>query len=261
MKKSLSFLLLTFSLIFTLNNCSSIPSATPPPAEPGSTLAGSITLEPSVSSTITRVQSPTPLTPGKMIVVDSTADSGLGTMRKAILEARPGDIITFDTAVFLPDNPATIFLTSSLPSLNQGFVTIDDSNAGVILDGSDIGDEWHAAIEIKSNGNIIRGLQLQNFLPGAGIVISGGGQFNIIRGDPSLDTGPLGQGNQVILSGTGIGLWGEETRYNTISGNFLGTDTTGTYALENNSGIVVSEGASYNLLGPANMKESHAIVA
>ncbi|MBC8422446.1 MAG: right-handed parallel beta-helix repeat-containing protein, partial [Chloroflexi bacterium] len=74
------------------------------------------------------------------LIVTSTADSGPGTLRQALLDAGNGDTITFDPAVFPPGSPATIALTSGqLPDLDDGNVTIDASDAGVILDASGIG--------------------------------------------------------------------------------------------------------------------------
>jgi parallel beta-helix repeat protein len=76
---------------------------------------------------------------GRTRVVTSTADSGPGTLRQALLDAQGGDTITFDPAVFPPTSSMTITLTSGLPDISQGNLTIDGSNAGVILDGSNIG--------------------------------------------------------------------------------------------------------------------------
>ncbi len=73
------------------------------------------------------------------LVVTSTADSGPGTLRQAMLSMWHGDRITFDTTVFPPTQPVTIALASALPDLITNNVTIDGSNAGVILDGSGIG--------------------------------------------------------------------------------------------------------------------------
>lgn len=82
---------------------------------------------------------PAPAVPGKTIVVTSTAGSGPQTLRQALLDAQSGDTITFDPAVFQPSAPVTISLTSGLPDISQGNLTIDASDAGVILDGSNIG--------------------------------------------------------------------------------------------------------------------------
>jgi hypothetical protein len=92
-------------------------------------------------------------------IIASTADSGSGTLRQALIDAQSGDKITFDPTVFPPENPAVIKVLSPLPVIFQGNLTIDASNAGVILDGSQAGDEWIAGIEVDSEKNIIQGLQ------------------------------------------------------------------------------------------------------
>src|SRR3974390_1075088 len=73
-----------------------------------------------------------------VITVTRSADGGPGTLRQALLDAQPYDTITFDPAVFPANAPATIVLSSGLPELTQGYLTIDASNAGVILNGSNI---------------------------------------------------------------------------------------------------------------------------
>ncbi|MGD9030083.1 MAG: hypothetical protein PVG25_09740, partial [Anaerolineae bacterium] len=73
------------------------------------------------------------------ITVTSTADSGPGTLRQALLDAVNGDTITFAPVVFPPSSPATIAPASALPEIDQGGLTVDGSDAGVILDGSGIG--------------------------------------------------------------------------------------------------------------------------
>lgn len=198
----------------------------------------------------------------KTIVVTSTADSGPGTLRQALLDAQGGDTITFDPTVFPPDKPATIFLetedeASSLPSIEQGNITIDASNAGVILDGSQISGDRVNALDIPSDGNIIRGLQIINF-SAAGIVV--GGNYNVIGGDRGTGAGPLGQGNLVGRNRMGINL-GAEASYNTVTGNLVGTDVTGTDELGNGARDLYTEAgaiwinvqANNNTIGPDNI--------
>ncbi|GAI26372.1 unnamed protein product, partial [marine sediment metagenome] len=164
---------------------------------------------------------PTPQAPGKAILVTSTADAGPGTLRQALLDARSGDTITFDPAVFPPSAPATIYLTSNLPSITQGNLTIDGSNAGVILDGSNISEDWVSGLEISSNRNTVQGLQIVNFSSGPGIHLCGGAQNNTIGGDRGIGSGPLGQGNLVGNGEIGINLCDDGTSFNTITGNLI----------------------------------------
>ncbi len=202
------------------------------------------------------VPTPTPTLPaqGKTIIVSSTADSGSGTLRQALLDAQSGDTITFDPAVFSPNTPATIYLTSSLPVISQGNLKIDASNAGVIIDGSNISEEWAHGLDINSDGNMIQGLQIVNFSPGTGIALGVGAQYNIIGGDRSVGSWLLGQGNLVSNVNTGIALLDDGTCFNTVTGNLIGTDPTGIDAWGNYGyGVHILEGASRNIIGPDNI--------
>ena len=196
------------------------------------------------------------------LVVTSAADSGAGTLRWALETARPGDTVTFDSTVFPPDAPAAICVTRVLPSLTQGNLTIDASDAGVILDGQGSTEPNTWGLEIISDGNVVRGLQIINFT-GFAIQIVGGAQHNVIGGDRSIGAGPTGQGNLCGSNNGGIGLYDEGTSYNTIMGNLVGTDATGTESFGNIDGMYLSGGASHNTIGPDNViacNREHAIM-
>lgn len=199
---------------------------------------------------------------GREIVVTSTADSGTGSFRWALQTARSGDVITFDPGVFPPDAPATIRVSNVLPSLTQGNVIIDASNAGVIIDGSGIDEPDVWGLEVISDGNSIYGLQVRNF-SGFGIQIVWKSQYNTIGGDRSIGIGPLGQGNLFSENNGGILLCDEGTSNNVLSGNLVGTDITGTEPFGNVDGVFVLEGACHNKIGPDNViayNREHAIV-
>ena len=103
------------------------------------------TVAPSTPTLTPPTETTVPPTPqGRTLLVTSPADSGLGTLRQAMLDAKPYDVIGFDPSVFPPGAPATIFITSELPQIRQGNLTIDASNAGVILDGRDATGDWLA---------------------------------------------------------------------------------------------------------------------
>jgi len=190
------------------------------------------------------------------IVVSSTADSGEGTLRRALTVARPGDIITFDQEVFAPGSPATIYLSRELPPIDQGYLTIDAGSAGVILDGESIKTApgvWTHGLSIHSDWNVIQGLQIVNFSPASGIILGEGAQNNKIGGERSVGSGPLGQGNLIDNVDTGIALQGENTSFNVIAGNLVGIDPEGEAARGNYLGIHVLEGASRNIIGPDNV--------
>lgn len=243
--KNLFFLAITLSLI--LSGCAPATSTAIAPTE---------TIIP---PSMTPLQ-PSPIAPpsGRTIIITSTSDSGTGTLRQALMDAQPGDTITFDPDVFPPDHPATIFLetkgkSTALPEITQGNLIIDASNAGVILDGSRTQGEWVNCISIRSNKNTVRGLQIINF-PGSGIALMDGAQYNTIGGRRDVGSGLIGQGNLSSHNRTGIDLQGESTSYNIISGNMIGVRADGSTEWGNQgTGIYVARGASHNIIGPDNL--------
>jgi hypothetical protein len=168
------------------------------------------------------------------LVVTSTTDSGPGTLRQAMLDAASGDTITFDPAIFPPSNPMTVSVTSPLPPVAQGDLTIDASAAGVILDGSTLADG--SGLQITSNGNAIQGLRVQNF-PRSGIVLHDGASFNLIGGT-NATPGAACSGACNLISGNddnGVEVIGAGTMSNTVRNVF--------------HGVVIDSGAGGNVVG------------
>jgi hypothetical protein len=195
--------------------------------------------------------SPTPLaspTPSSFVVT-SPADAGPGTVRQALEDAEGPAVVTFDPSVFPPDAPVTIRLASSLPGLDRGNLVIDASNAGVILDGSNItSPDPQSGIAITSDNNIVRGLQIVGFSE-AGIALHGGAQYNMIGGDRTIGAAPLGQGNLISGNGKiGVGLWDEDTSHNTIQGNYIGINLDATETWGHAGDGLHSNGATQNLI-------------
>ena len=218
-------------------------------------VASSPTKIPTVIPSPTQVPTSTPLPQGKTIIVTSASDSGPGTLRQALEDLQSYDTITFDTTAFPPDNPATIFVGSELPHIHASNITLDASEAGVILDGSQASGDWVAGLQIvSSEKNTIMGLQISNF-SGPGIAISGdrNARHNVIGGDRHIGTGPFGQGNLLSNNAHGIDLSTSVTSDNVITGNLIGTDATGMAALGNQTGIWITEGAHDNTIGPDNV--------
>jgi len=213
----------------TATAAASTPSAVPPDA--GST-------------------SPTQASTARTIVVTSAEDSGPGTLRQAILDAWTPTTITFDPAVFPPEVPVTIQLLAPLPPLSWGYTTLDASNTGVILDGSQAGTDWTSALLVTSGHNTIKGLQIVNF-SGPGVELTGEAEFTTVGGDREVGKGPIGEGN--LLSGNSDGVFIEGSD-NIITGNLIGTDVTGSVPFGNNSyAIVLASRASRNTIGPNNV--------
>ncbi len=192
-----------------------------------------------------------PARTARTIAVSSALESGPGTLRHALNDARAGDVVTFDPAVFPPEAPTAITVEGELPHIAQGNLTIDGSDAGVILDGAQLpAGSFISGLEISSDGNTILGLQVVNFT-GAGIAI--GGSNNTIGGDRAIGAGPVGQGNLTSGNGVGIGLWGSASG-NIVRGNLVGTDASGSQPQGNRAhGVWITEGAMQNVVGPGNV--------
>lgn len=224
------------------------PSAgTPPAAEPAPTgdplLWSRLRTPRTPRSVLSRIPAPRETASGQPreaagdCIVSTTADRGPGSLRACLQTALDASTITFSPAVFPPAQPATIHLMTALGAIQRvSGITIDASDAGVILDGSAL--TMGPGIWLQSSGNTVRGLQILGFPTG----ISVGGADNVIGGDRSVGRGPTGQGN--VVSGTqggfAIVVSGNGNR---VEGNLVGTDAAGRTAVPNRS-IGIFVGAS-----------------
>jgi hypothetical protein len=190
-------------------------------------------------------------------LVRTTADSGEGSLYSCIQSAASGSVITFDPSVFPPSHPATIFVRNGLPALGQGNITIDGSDAGVILDGTNA-PKNASGLNISSTGNVVRGLQIVNF-QNAGIAFNNLAKNNTIGGDRTIGKGPTGQGCVISGNGFGINLFGAGVSGNVFEGNLIGTDAEGMRAVPNGTfGLFVMD-SSQNRIGGASPGRSNVI--
>ena len=211
---------------------------------------------------------------GFTILVDSWGDTdsrdGFLTLREAILIAngqlavadldsdekdnvggKPGaesaDTIGFFTEAFPADAPASISLTSTLPTMSGGNDTLDGSAAGVIINGGKGGFD---CLHIASSGNTIKGLQIQNCL--TGVVLEMAAANNTIGGSA--------KGARNVISGNdavGIRI---ESSGNVVQGNYIGTDPSGTAANPNEmEGIWIAPGGQNNIIGGSKPEERNIL--
>ncbi len=198
--------------------------------------AGSYTVSAAVSGASTPVSfalSNVPAIPPGTFVVTSTADSGPGSLRQAILDADAYNgtaSITFDitaasdaagggTGYNSTTGVATITPLSALPTITEPVVLDATTQPGygthplIVLDGAD-----------------------------AGAGVSG---LNIICGDSTVAGLDIGG-----FSGDGIGL--VTNGGNVVKGDYIGTDATGTHALANGgAGVYIVGGSTDNTIGGA----------
>lgn len=169
--------------------------------------------------------------------VTTTLDDGPGSLRDCLRGVRPGQAVTFDPALFSPDQPATIQLSNPL-GLDAGGITVD-GGGGVILDGSahlDVGDwaGFETSFELIKDGVTLRGLRIEGFR--TGLVVSSNG--NTIE-------------NNVIAGNLAQDLYLHASSGNRIVGNFVGVDESGTpLAIDpsNAPGLDIDSGSSMNLI-------------
>jgi len=213
--------------------------------------------------------------PDATITVDSVDDNegrdGMMTLREAIMLATgdlawgdldsgeqdnvigtPGsgeaDTIVFDPGVFPPEGPEAINLGWTLPQLHTGGDTVDASSAGVILDGL---SQWFDCLQITSNGNSVKGLQLHDC--NCGVRIHGGTQNNTVGGSTEADR------NVLTGSHTGVCIHDGGTNANVVKGNYIGTDPSGSHAIGNGNGVTIWGGAHNNTVGGSSAGERNLI--
>ena len=218
------------------------------------------------------------------LMVTSTADSGTGSLRQAILDAdnttaNPGqNTIKFNIAT---SGVQTITPITPLPFLtNPAGVIIDGTSEGgfagtplIVLDGSQTGGGnglaitggnstvkglalehftvFVAALELASNNNTVQGDFIGTDAAGTGfagnfygIFVSHGATGNVIGGTTAAARNVI-SGNRVF----GVLFQGSGVSGNLLEGNYIGTDATGTVPLANGFHGVGLTGAANNTIG------------
>jgi hypothetical protein len=174
--------------------------------------------------------------------VTNTNDSGPGSLRQAILGvdsyAGPNAHIVFNIPTTDPGYNSTtgaftIKPTSALPTLTDSVVIDGYTQPGASPNTLGIGD--NAVLKIVLDGSLAG--------PVDGLVMTGGN--STVRG---LVVDNFGYGSGIVLNGSGNGV---------IVGNFVGTDVTGESAAANNIGI--NSNASGDRIGGASPGDRNII--
>ena len=233
-------------------------------------------------------------------LVNTTADSGAGSLRQAILDSNAATSGTSTIDFAIPGQGVqTIAPISPLPAITNSVLIDGFSQPGYagtpLIELSGSSAETADGLTITGSDVTIRGLDINSFSQGAGIHITGTGAtdnwvYGIFAGtDPTgtlsepNDSGVAIDGgasdNLIGTNGDGVndaaernllsgnlfaGVWitGQGTDGNAVAGNFLGTDISGSVALNNGTqslvdsqgntfggGVAISGGASGNRIG------------
>jgi hypothetical protein len=204
------------------------------------------------------------LTEAALFTVTKTADSGTGSLRDAIAASNANgvaDVIEFaGTLTGKAVRPIT-----PLPALTEGRLTINGDISGdgapdVVLNGSAVGG---IGLDLRSPGNTVRGLVLNRFdqaiviaglqatgnrVAGCylgtdllarwalgntfGVYISAGATSNTIGGTTAAD-------RNVISGNVAAGVAVTSADANSVLGNYIGTDRTGSQLLGNSAGVLI----------------------
>jgi hypothetical protein len=222
-------------------------------------------------------------------LITNPGTDGVISLREAIEAAdnTPGsDTIAFN----IPDCDGVCTIHGPLPPLTEGGTTVDgytqpgaaeatQQELATLLIEIDKDGAQTDALHITSARNVIRGLVINSAVGGAcgvtiegneavnnivsgnyigtdasgvvakrnnyGVCISEGAQNNTIGGDTP------GERNVISASySMGVQILGSDTAANIVSGNYIGTDASGTADLGNlQSGVSIRDGAHDNIIG------------
>ncbi|MEZ6136871.1 MAG: PKD domain-containing protein [Pirellulaceae bacterium] len=137
------------------------------------------------------------------------------------------------------------FIGSDLDSLNdenEGNVISGNVQSGVLLQGSNN----------SVSGNLI-GLNAVGDVAIANATTTTGVDAGVRILGANNTVGGYGASARNVISGNtsahGVSIEGTAATFNSVHGNFIGTDLSGSFAVTNASGVIISQGASNNSIG------------
>jgi len=223
---------------------------------------------------------------GEIFIVDTNADSGVGSLRDALQLANTAagkDSIFF---AIPGSGPHSIRVLTSLPAIHDSVLIDGYSQSGtsfatetepavllIEIDGSVAGSTT-SGLDIHCSHCLVRGLVINRFsrygihvTSGSNTIVEGnhigtdvagfqemGNGFSAIRCDDSSNNiiGGIESGSRNVISGNGSGVIIYDGSNNVVCGNYIGIDASGAIDLGNTGrGISVINGSNNTIGGPS----------
>jgi uncharacterized repeat protein (TIGR01451 family) len=220
---------------------------------------------------------------GNTIVVTNTNDSGNGSLRQALLDSLnsvctspcsiafnlPGPSYTISPLTDLPDvaDLTTLDGTTQPGYTSTPIVQIDGGllNTSLALLGAQSNTvirglsltNGNRAISINGNDNLVAG----NWIGITPLGTNGPNNRGIyLNGDTNVIGGTTAADRNVIANSVNAGILIEGASFsNTISGNYIGTDATGTSARPNATGVELINEPTQNVIGGSTAAHGNVI--
>ncbi len=187
--------------------------------------------------------------------VTSTNDAGMGSLREAVSGANTNqgaDVIAFDSDAFPSGLTTSIVLGSNLQLTDTSGGTIIEGDGRVRLTAV---SKTFNCIEVHSNDNVIRGLQIVGCWGGIVLDRNFASHANIIGGTVPSQRNVISDNQHV-----GIAIDGPQSSGNVVIGNYIGLDADGAAALgEQAVGVDIAHGAYSNIVGGTTPGERNVI--
>lgn len=205
--------------------------------------------------------------------VTNTNDSGVGSLRQALLDANANlgaDTIIFNIA---PGGVQTINLVTILPTITDPVIIDGNTQPGfsgtplIVVDGINLTGSNNSGLRISAGNSLIKGLVIINVGSGWGLRLDTAGGNTVQGNYIGVDaTGSIRRGNDVglgifssndnliggttpsqrnVIAGSGWeNIWVGQSTLNKIKGNFIGTNAQGTASIGTGHNGITNDGSN-----------------
>ncbi len=176
-----------------------------------------------------------------------------------------GNVISGNSGAGIEDSGGSNVIAGNLIGLSaSGTVALANDSDGIDVDasgdtiggtaagaGNVISGNSGAGVDDLAGSNLIEGNLIGTDVAGTAAVANNGDGVDVGWSGDTIGGTTAGARNVISgNTGDGVALVGEVAQYTLVEGNFIGTDSTGTIDLGNNSvGVLIKGGATQNTIG------------